>query len=214
MNRTETENAGRLVLASKSPRRQELLRLCEVPFRIITADVDEESILSASLAKAPDAPLKEIAGDIVKALAFAKAKTVMTAIINDPEEDPVVIGADTIVVIGERILGKPNSREEAFSMLKLLSGNTHCVYTGVCIMDGDKEDIFFTCAEVRFYPWDEETEAIAKSYIAEGTPMDKAGAYGIQDKGALLVESINGDFYTIMGLPVAELHRRLKSFGL
>ena len=100
------------------------------------------------------------------------------------------------------------------TMLKLLAGNTHCVYTGVSILSREAEDTFYTCTKVRFYPWDNEMEVLVKSYIEEGTPMDKAGAYGIQDKGALLVESIDGDFYTVMGLPVAELHRRLKSFGL
>lgn len=205
---------SRLILASKSPRRQELLQLCEIPFSVITADVDEGRILEAVLAEIPEIPLEKSAGEIVKALAHEKAKTILKSIPKIQSDDPVIIGSDTIVVIGEQILGKPESEEEALSMLKLLAGHTHRVYTGVSILSRDAEDTFFTCTKVRFYPWDEEMETLVKSYIEEGTPMDKAGAYGIQDKGALLVESIDGDFYTVMGLPVAELHRRLKRFKL
>jgi septum formation protein len=104
-------------------------------------------------------------------------------------------------------LGKPNDEQDAIRMLKLLSGKTHKVITGVCMMSEKEKVVFHSVAKVTFYPLD---EALIKSYVATSLPLDKAGAYGIQDKGALFIKAIEGDYYSIMGLPIAEVHRRLK----
>ena len=116
----------------------------------------------------------------------------------------LVIGSDTVVVSEGRILGKPHDGADAFRMLRELCGNTHTVYTGVSIIDTDSSKGFSFCDKTDVTMYDVPDEAIRK-YIATGEPMDKAGAYAIQGKGAFLVEKINGDFYTVMGLPISHL---------
>lgn len=142
----------------------------------------------------------------VEELAARKAH----AAVASRKECEMIVGADTVVVLDGVIYGKPKDREEAFSMLSLLSGRTHRVYTGVCILGPDGRELrFHEAADVEFYPlstveiWD---------YISTGEPVDKAGAYGIQGRGAVLVRRINGDFYNVMGLPIARVVRELNNF--
>ena len=123
----------------------------------------------------------------------------------------VVIGADTIVVVDKMILGKPESKEDAKRMLKMLSGRVHHVYTGVAIVYKEEIDVFYEVTEVTFYELEDE---MIDAYIATKEPMDKAGSYGIQAKGALLVKEIRGDYFNIVGLPIGELSRQLKKFGV
>lgn len=180
-----------MILASQSPRRRELLAFISPDFRVIPA-VGEESI--------PDGAAPEQA---VLALSRQKAEEVFSA-----NKGEVVIAADTVVAIDGKILGKPRSEAEAFEMLSTLSGRVHSVFTGVCIIfaDGSVEN-FAEETKVEFYLL---TADEINAYIATGDPMDKAGAYGIQEKGAANVKSIVGDFYNVMGLPVGRLARVLR----
>ena len=121
----------------------------------------------------------------------------------------MVIGSDTIVKINNQVLGKPKTHEEAREMLRLLSGNTHEVITGVTILYQDQRETFSSTSSVTFYPLtDEEID----TYIATNEPLDKAGSYAIQGDGAKFIRSIHGDFYTIVGLPIGELYHRLKKY--
>ncbi len=181
----------KIILASSSPRRKELLTTAGLEFEIIVRDVDESI---------PDGALPV---DAAKMTAKKKALAVAMDF-----KDCTVIGADTIVVAGGRILGKPADKADACRMLRMLSGIEHEVITGVCIASGDKIDNFAVTSKVRFYELtDEEIEA----YVATGEPMDKAGSYGIQGRGCTLVERIEGDYFNIVGLPVAEVVRKIKS---
>ncbi len=186
----------KIILASQSPRRRELLGLMGLTdFAIIPAQGEED--LSAGLP--PD--------KLVEALAAAKAKEVAAQA--DPSD--VIIAADTIVTLDGKVLGKPHSGEEAFEMLRILSGRTHRVYTGVAVLQGQRLELLHEATEVVFRPL---TEGEISRYIATGEPMDKAGAYGIQGRGALLVEGIRGDYFNVMGLPVCRLGQMLKAFGI
>ena len=181
-----------LILASGSPRRKEILENAGYKFEIITADADEtlpEKISPEEAVKF----LAELKGDAVK-----------------KDNGGVVISADTVVAFGEKILGKPKSEEDAKGMLKMLSGNIHSVYTGVCVQDEEKKIIFAEKTDVKFY---ELSEKEIDNYVLTGEPMDKAGSYGIQGKGAVLVEKIDGDYLNVVGLPLARLSRVLKQFG-
>lgn len=141
-------------------------------------------------------------GELTMKLSLAKAREIF-----ETHGEDVVIGSDTVVAIGGKILGKPKNREEAKEMLGLLSGKVHTVYTGVAIITPDGEETFCSAAEVEFYPL---SEAEIEEYLATDEYKDKAGAYGIQGFGALLIKGIRGDYYTIMGFPIAEVARRLK----
>lgn len=181
-----------IILASQSPRRQELLQLLDLPFTIVTSEVNE----SFDQALPPS--------EIVMSLAKRKAQAVF-----NHHPDAIVIGADTIVVHKNEILGKPKDAQEAFAMLKRLANDTHTVLTGVSMISKEKEVTFYRKAEVRFSPLsDEEIDA----YIKSGEPFDKAGAYAIQGRAAKFIEWIHGDFYTIVGLPVNALYHYLKKF--
>ena len=182
-----------LILASKSPRRKELLSLITSDFEIIPAVGEERA----------DKNLPP--SEYVTELARHKAEEIACSHPND-----IVIGADTIVVIGKEILGKPKDKTDAKRMLMLLSGCEHSVYTGVCIISENKNITFCEETKVRFF---ELSESEIDEYIATGEPFDKAGAYGIQELGALLVSGITGDYYNVMGLPVGRLSRELKNFG-
>ena len=177
-----------IILASGSPRRRELLELADVPLIVQTADVDETI---------PEGISPE---EAVQLLAVKKARAV-------PAENQLVLAADTVVALNGKIFGKPHDREEAKAMLRTLSGKTHQVHTGVCIRKGDREEVFCETAQVTFYALTEEE---ISRYVDSGEPMDKAGAYGIQGKGAVLVRRIEGDYYTIVGLPIARVVRALK----
>lgn len=166
-----------VLLASASPRRQELLKFAVPDFEICPADIDE----TIPPEIAPEKASEYLA--VQKARAVAKAH---------PED--VVIGCDTIVILDGEIMGKPKNEENAFEMLSRLSGHTHKVITGVCICSKDGEKGFSQCTEVDFYPLTDEE---IRAYIATGDPMDKAGAYGIQSEGCTLVKGIIGDFSTL-----------------
>ena len=182
------------IVASASPRRKEILSMGGFGFRIIPSDCDETIKEKLS----PE--------ETVKVLAERKALSVL-----EKNENSVVLGCDTVVALGDEILGKPSDREDAFKMIKALSGKTHRVCTGVCIADKDKTNTFVSVAEVEFYELSDET---AESYVATGECDDKAGAYGIQGLGGTLVKSIKGDYYAIVGLPYAETERVLSEFGI
>ena len=179
-----------LVLASQSPRRSEILRQAGIPFIVRVADVDE-SVLPGG---GPD--------DYVRRLAEAKARAVQAA----PEE--TVLGADTTVVIDGEILAKPLDATDAGRMLSLLSGRRHEVLTGICLLRDGTAVCDCATTEVVFAPL---TEREISEYVASGEPMDKAGAYAIQGLASKFVERIDGDYFNVMGLPVALVYRRLNA---
>jgi len=180
------------ILASQSPRRRELLTLLEIPFICESPDIEE--VIDGSL------PLTQA----IEQLAVQKAQAVA-----HKHPDALIISADTIVVYQNHILGKPKDDEEAKGMLKLLSGQSHDVITAVCLYHNSKVETFHSVTQVEFYPL---SQAVIEAYIQSHQPLDKAGAYGIQDKGALLIKQIKGDYYTVMGLPIALLNLKLKAF--
>lgn len=180
------------ILASASPRRQELLRYITAEFQVMPADVDET---------VPDYVPAEDAAEL---LAVRKAVHIAQQC-----SECVVIGSDTVVIADGEILGKPVDEADAERMLKKLSGKVHTVVTGVCLACGKKTFSFSEKTDVKFYKLSDEE---IREYIATGDPMDKAGAYGIQSEGCVLVEKIDGDFFAVMGLPVARLKRAYKMF--
>lgn len=184
----------RFIVASASPRRKELLSMAGYEFEIIPSDADETL------------PENTGAYEAVRELSKRKALSVW-----EENPDAVVLGCDTVIALDNIILGKPETEEEAEKMLSVLSGKEHYVYSGVCITDGEKTRQFVGSARVKFY---ELSEDAIKSYIATREPMDKAGSYGIQGIGSVLVEKIEGDYFTIVGLPLAETARVLKDFGI
>ena len=179
-----------IILASASPRRSELMTLAGFRFDVICADIDEI------------VPEKALPQEVVMSLALQKAQ----AVAKDHRKFAVV-GSDTVVALDGKILGKPRSEKEAVEMLRSLSGRIHKVYTGVAIVCGEKVTSFFEETEVEFYPL---TDQEILDYVATGEPMDKAGAYGIQGRGAVLVKRINGDYFNVMGLPISKVYRELK----
>ncbi|MDO4438815.1 MAG: Maf family protein [Eubacteriales bacterium] len=190
------QKSAKLILASKSPRRMELIKMLDCPFMVDPASCEE--VLPEGIDPK----------DAAQYLAAIKAEDVFN---RHKNENPTVIGSDTVVVYKDKIFGKPADREAARSMLKALQGNTHEVYTGVVIKNANKTIAFTSVASVSFYKMsDSEIEA----YINTGEPMDKAGAYGIQGKGALYIEKLNGDFYTVMGFPIAEIYHKIKFEGI
>ncbi|MFE8696880.1 Maf family protein [Cytobacillus sp. FJAT-53684] len=182
-----------LILASSSPRRKELLENLHLTFEVSSSDVDESF----------DPELTP--GEIVMELSNRKARAV-----SKQYPDSFVIGADTVVVLDGTVLGKPVDRMEAFSMLKALAGRTHSVYTGVSIITPQKEIIFNVKTDVVF--WELSDEEI-NAYIDTGEPFDKAGSYGIQGFGSMLVKEISGDYFSVVGLPVSKTVRELKNAG-
>ena len=178
-----------IVLASASPRRQELLKHIFDEFRVVPSDADEtlpKGISSASAAEY---------------LARVKAESVAES------ENGLVIGCDTVVVIDDMILGKPTDRTDCFNMLKRLSGRKHFVYTGVCIIYNNSTVSFTEKTDVEFY---ELSDDEINAYMDTNEPFDKAGGYGIQGKGSLLVKGICGDYFNVVGLPVSALYRKIK----
>lgn len=179
-----------IILASASPRRQELLKLITEDFIVVLADIDECVPPDIETEKSPEY------------LAVKKAKYICE---NEHTND-VVIGCDTGVFIDGKMLGKPKNKEDAKQMLTELSGRKHKVITGCCVCKNRKIKSFSQVTEVEFYSL---TEKEIESYIATGEPMDKAGSYGIQGKGSLLVKGIVGDYFNVVGLPVARLNKEL-----
>ena len=184
-----------IYLASASPRRQAILRQMGFSFTVTPSHIEETIVPGA----APDAAVSDLARRKAEAL---------PVILRD---DDVVLGADTVVTIDGIILGKPVNADAAAQMLRLLSGRTHEVYTGVFLKTRRESETFVCRAEVTFYPL---TDADIAGYIATGEPMDKAGAYGIQGRGCMLTRSLSGDFYTVVGLPAGETARRLRRLGI
>jgi len=184
----------RVILASKSPRRKELMELLNIPFDVIVSDIDEQIDYNNDLVKE------------IEKLSYQKAMAVFK-----DHNDALVIGSDTIVKINNDVLGKPKSIEMAKNMLRELSDNTHEVVTGVTILYQDKVETFSSVAKVTFYPLTEEE---IDEYVNSNEPMDKAGSYAIQGDGAKFIKSIEGDYYTIVGLPIAELYHRLKKYSI
>ncbi len=184
-----------MILASRSPRRKELLGLITDKFSVIPA-AGEEII-----------PHGVVPKDAVALLARQKALELSGRYKNE-----IIIAADTVVAIDGAILGKPRDEKDAADMLRRLSGREHSVFTGVCVIfpDGTSE-CFAEETAVEFYPL---SDGEIEDYVRSGEPMDKAGAYGIQGKGALFVKGIRGDYYNVMGLPVARLYRILTNGGV
>lgn len=182
----------KIILASRSPRRKELLKLITEDFEAIASG--EEEIIDS--AKPPE--------EIVESLALQKAESVFK------KHGGIVIGSDTIVVSGEYgVYGIPETEKQAREMLKSLSGKTHAVFTGTAVVSDTGKSVFHEKTEVTFYDLsDDEIER----YIATGEPMDKAGAYGIQGYGAKLIKKINGDYFSVVGLSVARLSREIENF--
>lgn len=187
----------KIILASASPRRREILTNLGLDFDIIPADIEETID-----------PFLDPA-ELVKNLALQKAAHVAKQI----GYPAIIIGSDTTVVIDNKILGKPANFNEAFDMLSTLSGRTHTVFTGICVIDTSENKIItdYEATEVTFKELSPEE---IKDYISTGEPMDKAGSYGIQAIGSTLVVSVNGCYNNIVGLPVYKLSETLKEFGV
>lgn len=184
-----------VILASASPRRKELLGLLFRDFRVVPSEFDE-SLVPSDLEPA----------DHVLYSALMKARDVA-----ETHPDSLVIGADTIVVVDRTILGKPEDREDAIRMLDMLSGRSHKVYTGVALIHAGRERADVECTEVDFAELGDE---IIVRYVDTGEPLDKAGAYAIQGKGVVLIESIRGCYPNVVGLPLAMLSSMLREFGV
>ncbi len=184
----------RFILASNSPRRKELLNNCGYVFEVKPSDCDENiaSVMSPQ--------------ETVTELAKRKAMAVLSE-----NTDAVVLGCDTVVAVDGKILGKPANREEAYDMLMSLTGKKHIVSSGVCIADKERCTCFENTTEVEFYPLTEET---VNSYLDTLEYTDKAGSYGIQGFGSVLVKGINGDYFSVMGLPISQCARVLSQFGI
>jgi len=187
-------NSKRIILASGSPRRAQLLRMIGLQFEVMESQVPED----LNLPQEPAAHVVELSRR--KALEVAKRV-----------EEGIIIGADTIVVLGEAILGKPKDREEAKDMLSKLSGKTHRVYTGFTLLEVPSQRSLsnWEVTEVKFRelePWEIE------EYVRSGGPLDKAGAYGIQDRSAVFVEGINGCYYNVVGFPLTKFYQDFLKF--
>lgn len=182
----------KIVLASASPRRRELIRL--ITDNVLCVPSGEDESLPDGIS----------ASEVPVYLAKLKAQSVAGSY-----PDSIIIGSDTVVILGEEILSKPEDKQDAFSKLSALSGKTHKVITACCIIDGEKIHTFAEETQVEFY---ELTPEEISDYIETDEPMDKAGAYGIQGRGALFVKGITGDYFNVVGLPVARLKRELKEY--
>ena len=204
-------NNKKIILASGSPRRKELLSQIGLSFTVRVSEADEHTEETK--------PEK-----LVCILSERKALAVWDELTEEEKKESILIGADTVVAVDDRILGKPADETEAFQMIKLLQGRSHQVYTGVTILrQGDMQPLeegtstcsiqkkqFFEKTDVLVYSMSEEE---ITAYVKTGEPLDKAGAYGIQGKGALLVQEIQGDYNTVVGLPLyllKELIQQLK----
>lgn len=182
-----------LILASGSPRRKELLQQLHIPFSVHVSNVDEKVNHNYS------------PSEVVMDLALQKASDVATLYPNH-----IVLGSDTVVVYKDSILGKPASEAEAIKTLEMLSGKKHQVLTGVALVEGEQVQTFYEKTDVEFWPLtvDEITQ-----YVRTGEPMDKAGSYGIQGLGAMFVKNIQGDYFSVVGLPLSRTIRELRKRG-
>lgn len=178
----------KLVLASKSPRRSEILKNAGIDFTVRVAETQETI---------PEGTKPE---DAVVFLAARKALAVERA------DDEVVLGADTIVVLDDRILGKPKDKDDAYNMIKSLSGRVHSVFTGVCAVGNGISLTFAEETKVEFYPLSDEE---IYDYISTDEPYDKAGAYGIQGLASKFIRAIEGDYFNVVGLPVSSVYKKI-----
>lgn len=185
---------GNIILASSSPRRRDFFEKYSMDFKILKSDIIETIDNKSPVIT-------------VMSLAFQKA----TNILEKTERNDIIIAADTIVYFDEKILGKPNNKEEARNMLKNLSGNTHYVYTGIAIIKvGTNEKIVdYSMTKVKFRKLDEK---IIENYLTTKEYEDKAGSYGIQGRGEILIEEINGSYPNVVGLPIVKLDMLLKKY--
>ena len=183
-----------LILASSSPRRQELLTQVNIPYTVRKADTDESQITTND--------------PVEKVTQLAALKGNETPILH---EDDVILSADTVVSYQHDIFGKPENKQDAMRMLSTLSGSTHTVYTGVMIRSMNRSVNFVEKADVEFWPL---TDSEINWYASTEEPSDKAGAYGIQAMGAMFVKKITGDYFTIMGLPISRVYQELKQFSI
>jgi septum formation protein len=189
-----------LILASSSPRRQQLVGLLGLPYDIVVKPVDERIHSDMSPEK------------VVRELALRKARAVF-AEVRERKKGSIIIGADTIVVLDGTILGKPKDEQDAFRMLSSLQGRTHQVYSGVACIDtvSGKTVVDYCVTSVTIKPLSERQ---IRRYVQTGEPNDKAGGYGIQGYGALIVEKIDGDYFNVVGLPLSRLSDMLCEFGI
>lgn len=183
----------KLILASQSPRRRELLEKCGIPFTCEPADIDEAIDDSRDLA------------DEIRRLSRRKAEVILVR-----HPDAVVVGSDTIVAVNGRVLGKPADREDAARMLKMLSGNTHQVITGLCVISDRKIFQDVSVSHVTFAKLSDEE---IRDYVSSGECDDKAGAYAIQGGAGKFITNIDGDYYAIMGLPLNSVYEELKNMS-
>ena len=188
----------KIILASASPRRRELLEQGGIPFTVIPSQAEEKITT-------------EQPGQAVEELSYLKCSDIYEKSLGDV----LVIGADTVVASEGKILGKPSSQKDAVKMLQSLQGREHEVYTGVTIMaregNENRKKTFHEKTKVVFYPMSDEE---IRSYVNTGEPMDKAGAYGIQGKSAVFIKEISGDYNNVVGLPLARLYQELKNMGI
>ncbi len=182
----------KLVLASKSPRRSEILKNAGIDFTVRTADADESI------------PAGTRPQDAVVFLAARKAMAV------ERHAGETVLGADTVVVLDDEILGKPKDREDAFNMIRRLSGRVHSVFTGVCAMGDGYSMTFAEETKVEFYHLTDEE---INTYINTDEPYDKAGAYGIQGLASKFVQGIEGDYFNVVGLPISSIYKKILKKG-
>ncbi|XP_071863210.1 dTTP/UTP pyrophosphatase [Bombus fervidus] len=193
--------AGRVVLASGSPRRYEIMKQLGINVEVVSSTYDENL----------DRFAYKNSGDYVQDLAKYKVQEVYDRLKKDVKPPSLIIGADTLVTMGDVIYGKPKNKLHAFEMLSSLANREHIVYTGVCLKTPKEEVNFYESTKVKFGDISEEQ---IWAYIKSGEPLDKAGGYGVQGLGGCLIERIDGDFYTVMGLPLYSLTKRLNEmFG-
>lgn len=217
----QKEQNVRLVLASASPRRRELLSQIGLEFTVMPSTKEENAKTTEAGALVQELS-RQKAVDIWEQLSGGQGQNpdADQEQISEETQEPnlngkrqpelLVIGADTVVCCEGKILGKPHSREAAVEMLTALQGRSHEVYTGVTLYSQSETVTFFECTQVEFYPM---TEVEISEYIDSKEPMDKAGAYGIQGLGARFVKGIRGDYNNVVGLPVGRLYQELKSHG-
>ena len=184
----------KIILASKSPRRKEILSRCGIGFSCMPMEIDESLEEGSTLCEK------------IRLLSERKAEACLK---ENPEA--VIIGSDTIVTVDEEILGKPRDREEARAMLRKLSGRTHRVITGVCIVSSDRKYSDTSVSEVTFAPLCEQE---IDDYVSSGECDDKAGAYAVQGLGGKFITRLNGDYYAVMGLPLHLVYEELKNLDL
>jgi septum formation protein len=184
----------KIILASQSPRRKKILEQVGLNFDVVVSDFDETKIRF----KTPQ--------EMVERLSLEKAR-----IIAKKHPNTIIIGADTTVIFKSEIIGKPKSKADAFRILRLLSGNTHEIVTGFTVIKGSKSITKHVVSKVKFKKL---TEDEIEAYVATGEPMDKAGGYGIQERGGLFMENITGDYFNVVGLPIFAVAKALKEFGV